>query len=160
MDRVNQILYHKQFLECVNQNEKWEQDRIFCKHGIEHFLDVARIAYIKVLERSMEVKKDVIYAAALLHDIGKYMQYEKGIPHEIGSAELAQSILVDCGYEALERDLITEMIRSHRTRPSEQTSPIVALFYEADKESRLCLFCQAREACHWSEKKKNLLCLL
>lgn len=66
-----------------------EKGRLFCSHQMDHLLAVARIAYIRNLERNLGLKKESIYAAALLHDIGKYAQYEEGIPHEIKSAEIA-----------------------------------------------------------------------
>ena len=50
---------------------------------MSHLLDVARIAYIRNLEKGYGFRKDVIYAAAVLHDIGKALQYEEKVPHEI-----------------------------------------------------------------------------
>lgn len=81
MNRVNQILFHPRYRQALEQTELWERDRKFCRHGISHFLDVARLAYIRCLEERLDVDKDVIYAAALLHDIGRYQQYERGTPH-------------------------------------------------------------------------------
>ncbi len=43
----------------------------YCRHGLEHLLDVARISYIQVLEDGLDYDENVLYAAALLHDIGK-----------------------------------------------------------------------------------------
>ena len=40
--------------------KKYEMDRIFCKHGMEHLLDTARIVYILCLEGNIDVKKDVV----------------------------------------------------------------------------------------------------
>lgn len=155
-DRINRILHHKKFLEYVSKNEKAEKERIFCKHGIEHFLDVARIAYIKALEQQLPLKKDVIYGTALLHDIGKHRQYEEKIPHELASAELAHQILLECGYEEEEYNLMEEAIKSHRTKPSLQSHELERILYEADKQSRLCYFCKAQSGCNWSDEKKNL----
>ena len=70
-----------------------EQDRIFCRHDTTHFLDVARIAYIENLENGLGLAKEEIYAAALLHDIGRHLQYTRGIPHEQASAMEAEGIL-------------------------------------------------------------------
>lgn len=47
---------------------------------MSHLLDVARIAYIRNLEKGYGFRKDVIYAAAVLHDIGKALQYEEKFP--------------------------------------------------------------------------------
>ena len=77
MDRVNAILKHKTYRKYYDQIEKIEKDRIFCRHQMPHLLDVARIAYITNLERNLGYDREVIYAAAILHDIGKSFQYEE-----------------------------------------------------------------------------------
>lgn len=77
-----------------------------------------KIAYIRNLERNLGLKKESIYAAALLHDIGKYAQYEEGIPHEIKSAEIAGIILSDMPerirFTPAEQQEILTAIRGHR----------------------------------------------
>ena len=84
MERVNKILYNEKYKELLNKLNKLEKERVFCKHNMEHFLDLARIAYIKVLEEGLNYNKEVIYAIALLHDIGRVFEYENGIPHDDG----------------------------------------------------------------------------
>ena len=88
MDRVNAILKHKTYRKYYDQIEKIEKDRIFCRHQMPHLLDVARIAYITNLERNLGYDREVIYAAAILHDIGKSFQYEERIPHEIAGEKV------------------------------------------------------------------------
>ena len=78
---------------CITQ---LEASREFCRHDVTHFLDVARLAWIENLERGLGVSKEEIYAAALLHDIGRHLQYEKGIPHDEASVQLGGQILSDC----------------------------------------------------------------
>ena len=46
MERVDKILQHKKFQKYVKKNKKAEKERIFCRHDMVHFLDVARIAWI------------------------------------------------------------------------------------------------------------------
>ena len=46
MERVNQIRNHPLYQEHMQKILKLEQDRIFCGHGPEHLLDVARLAWI------------------------------------------------------------------------------------------------------------------
>ena len=89
MEKVQKLYRHPLYRECLEKNKKAEETRIFCKHGMEHFMDVARIAYILSVDRAYAVSKEIIYAAALLHDIGKWKQYEDGTPHEKASADLA-----------------------------------------------------------------------
>ena len=78
MDRVNAILNHKTYRKYYDQIEKIEKDRIFCRHQMPHLLDVARIAYITNLERNLGYDREVIYAAAILHDIGKSFSMKSG----------------------------------------------------------------------------------
>ena len=73
MERVNRILRHPRYADCLKQVRDCETGRIFCRHQMEHFLDVARIAYILNLEEGRGLAKDMIYAAALLHDCGRYV---------------------------------------------------------------------------------------
>lgn len=137
----------------MQENFKREKYREFCRHDIYHALDVARIAYIMVLENNIQVKKENIYAAALLHDIGKWMQYDKGIPHELASAQLAEGILIECGFIKDEIEQILSMILSHRKKHNGDL--INEIFYSSDKMSRNCFKCKAASKCNWSEEKKN-----
>lgn len=159
LDRINKILHHSQFQLWNEENRKMEEGRIFCLHNIEHYLDVARIAYIKALEERIDISKDVLYAAALLHDIGKHRQYKEGVPHEEESARMSEEILIDCGYDKEERERIQLAIQHHRKKPNGDSTDLERLLYEADKQSRVCLFCKAKAECKWSDEKKNLTLL-
>lgn len=158
MNRVNQILFHPKYQYALEQNGIWERERKFCRHGIEHFLDVARLAYIESLEQGLEVKKDVIYAAALLHDIGRYQQYASEIPHEKASADLADEILPECSFSQEEQAQIREAILGHRGKEDREdsSSKLNSLLYRADKRSRNCFACAAREECKWPADKMNM----
>lgn len=90
MDRVNRILHNPKYRECVEKNRKYEEERIFCRHDMSHFLDVARLSWIENLEKGLGIEKELIYAAALLHDCGRFRQYEDGTPHELAGAQLAR----------------------------------------------------------------------
>ena len=96
MTVTNRIAVNPLFLQCMDQNSKYEKDRKFCKHGWEHLMDVARIAYILNLERGYGLNRDQVYAAALLHDCGRYLELEQDIPHEKAGARLAKQILREC----------------------------------------------------------------
>lgn len=145
---------HPVFLENLEKNRKAEKDRIYCRHDLAHFMDVARIAYILVLERSLSIPKDIVYATALLHDIGKHQQYQDKIPHEQASAAIAPEILKECGYLSGEIQFIKETILSHREENKENS--FFFCFYQADKLSRPCYTCKVQESCNWSIYKKNL----
>ncbi len=152
--RINLILNHELFKECLKENERWEKHRIFCSHNLEHFLDVARIAYIMSLEKSLNYKKDVIYAAALLHDIGRWKQYKEGIPHELASIEISKTILKYAGYNEEEKKDIEHAITCHRDNTEEEYS-LASIIYRSDKLSRNCFNCAAIKQCNWSEHLKN-----
>ena len=156
MERINQICRHPRWMESLEKIRVLEQDRIFCRHDAAHFLDVARIAWIENLETGLGLPKEAIYAAALLHDIGRHLQYTQGIPHEQASALAAEGILKDCGFSREEQDAILRAILQHRTPETGADHGLAGLVYRADKASRACLFCAARRECSWSEEKKNL----
>ena len=110
MVRADRLLAHPSFLENLQKNREAETDRRFCRHDMTHFLDVARIGTLINLEEGQEIPKDLIYGAALLHDLGRHEQYREGIPHEQAGAAKAPSILSDCGYDREEAEAVLEQI--------------------------------------------------
>lgn len=156
MERRNRILKHDLFLECIAKTESLEVDRKFCHHDMVHFLDVARLAMILNLKEGLGVGEDCIYAAALLHDIGRFRQYEDGTPHEKASAGLAPKILRECGFDDRETDVIIQAIQGHRNPQSASERNLTGLLYRADKMSRSCFCCKAEAECNWKEGKKNM----
>ncbi len=156
MEKVNKICCHPIWKSSLEKIQELERERIFCRHNIEHFLDVARIAYIENLEKGLHLSKEMIYGAAMLHDIGRHLQYEQGISHDKGSAMLAEGILKDCGFDEKERSEILSAILMHRAPETGSMDNLAGLIYRADKKSRMCAFCAACQECNWSEEKKNL----
>ena len=154
MERINHILHNNAYRAHLKRTDRKEKKRRFCRHDLQHALDVARIAYILVLEGQLGFQKDVVYAAALLHDIGKWVQLEKGTPHHESSAALAVEILQDAGYNEAEIQSITGAILLHRTKGLPEGS-FDAILYMADKRSRLCFDCKEFDRCDWSDEKKN-----
>lgn len=155
-ERINKIVNSEKYKECLLITEEAENHREFCKHNIEHFLDVCRIGYIISLENRLDFKKDIIYAVGLLHDIGRFKQYEDGTPHNIASVELALPILEDAGYNEEEIEDITKAIEGHRTFISDENS-LQNIIYRADKLSRKCFKCNVSEKCNWNYEKKNMI---
>lgn len=156
MDRIDKILKHNLFLTNLRMNMAAEADRCFCRHDMAHFLDVARIGMIINLEEKLEISRELIYGAALLHDIGKYRQYEEGIPHEQASAEIAPEILRDCSFDEEETDVIVDAIAQHRNSAVFSEKNLRGVLYRADKASRPCFACKAEADCNWKGNKKNL----
>lgn len=153
MERYNLIIHNEEFRNLLEKLRVAEEDRIFCGHEITHLLDVSRIAYIMVLEKQLNISKDVVYAAGLLHDIGRVAQYEQGLEHHMESARIAKKIMAECGYEEAEIQAATEAIKSHRNEQSENV--LNEILYKADKLSRNCFMCDAYTECNWAESKKN-----
>lgn len=145
MDRINCILENEDFKTYLKTNETLETERIFCHHDINHFLDVSRVASIINLEKGYGLDKELIYAAGLLHDIGRWVEYQEGKDHAIASAELAEAILIKCGFMQEELNEIITAIKAHRDK--QQTTNLGRVLYEADKTSRACYSCNARGQC-------------
>ena len=156
MDRVDLILENPKYQEYIDKIKQAEEKRIFCLHNMNHFLDVARIAYIMNLEENLQISKELIYATALLHDIGRFQQYEDGTPHEKASALLAPEILAETGFEEHEQAEILRAIREHRNRDVAEEKNLTSIIYRADKASRACFACKAESQCDWENSKKNM----
>ena len=183
MERVDKVMNHPVFRENMKRIEKAEIDRFFCRHGLPHALDVARIFYILLLEEQvscdkklvdddneqmsvnkdflngdremLSIDKELVYATALLNDIGRYEQYENGTPHNEAGAKLAGVIMASCGFTEDECELAVNAIKGHR-RDSSDGDVFCHLLYKADKLSRDCYRCEAEPECYWSAEQKNM----
>lgn len=153
MERVNDIVFSLKYQEYLKELNNYEKDREFCNHNIEHFIDVARIAYIKSLELGLNYKKDVIYAIAFLHDIGRVLEYRDGTPHHEGSVILAKELLRTSKFSIDEKEKILKCISNHR---SETNGELEKIIYESDKLSRSCFSCNVEKDCYWDKSKKNM----
>lgn len=175
MKRINQLLHHPVFTGHLDRLAQLEKDRIYCCHGLSHLLDTARIACLLQYQKGNVPPKEsafpveIIYAAALLHDIGRVLQYEQGLPHETAGLAAAKQILTDCCFTAHEQALILDVIQFHRKATKSSAVPSSAktddyptetdslrqLLHTADKLSRNCFACPAADTCYWPEDKKN-----
>ncbi len=167
MERVSKILNDSIFQESLKRIGELEKDRRFCCHGMDHLESVARIAWILTLEEKKGLKKDVVYGAALLHDIGRCRPDSAGQPHRVESAAMAEDILFRAGYTDEERMAIREAILSHggASKPAEDDredeegrgmrAVLSDVLYRADKLSRDCFACSVYDECYWEEERKN-----
>lgn len=153
MKNIGIIFNNKEYKNALKKLNEYEKDREFCNHTIEHFIDVARIAYIMVLEENLNISKEVIYAIGLLHDIGRVKQYEEGINHDIASVEMSKEILKETNFTADEINIILSGISNHRKESDKRVEEII---YKADKLSRQCFNCKVKRECYWKDEKKNL----
>jgi uncharacterized protein len=94
-----------------------------------------------------QAAKEVVYAAGILHDIGRWRQYETGEDHSVIGAELAAEILERTNFTPQEIRVITRAIREHRSQ-REGMSTLGELLYRADNLSRACHECSAKNKCY------------
>lgn len=151
---ANSIMQNSLFLTEMEAIRRYEAERIFCRHDMQHLLSVARITLIMCRENGIEASRDLIYSAALLHDIGRAEQYRSGIPHDKAGVEVAGRILDETGCDDDTRQVILGMICTHRSGSPAHT-PLETVFAAADKRSRLCFVCQAQNECNWPPEKRN-----
>lgn len=157
MKNTNIIYSSSEYQKLLSELENFEKDRIFCKHDFRHFLDVARIMSIYLLENNMELNRDLVYTLSILHDIGRVDQYRDQTPHAEASYTRAKKFLEMTDFNDQEKSLILKTIKKHNTKDANDLeSEFVKLFYKADKSSRECYACPARSQCYWSDEKKNL----
>lgn len=80
LTQTNRLLNLPEYQDYLQRIEVHEKDRRLCRHNLAHFLDVARIAAVIANEEGLSLNRDLIYTTALLHDIGRFVQYENGTP--------------------------------------------------------------------------------
>mgnify|MGYP002770941781 CR=1 FL=1 len=142
MKYVDRLLTETDYLSLLEQLEELERDRPFCRHGLTHLLDTARIAWILVLEKKgscmhpgnkekvaqperelaveerscdgEDIVKEAIYLAALLHDLGRMREYEDGTPHHIAGAAEAERLLARIRYPEERAEWILAAVAGHR----------------------------------------------
>ena len=175
MEFVDRIFRHPAYNEYLHFNAEYEKDRQFCIHDQQHALDVARIAYIIALERKLDINKEIIYLTALLHDIGRWKQYQSGLDHALEGAFLAEGILHDIGVPDQAAEVILAAIKGHRRKSISRNSTISSnniinsnseneyndqkktdmgsalgdILYESDKACRFCINCGKLDECNW-----------
>ena len=155
MPRVNDILQHKGYEDYCRKNKLAEEQRIYCRHGSDHGVTVARIAYIHLLEEQMgaglvEARplKEIVYAAGILHDIGRWVEYQTQEDHALVGSRLAIPILRECGFTDAEIETITLGILEHRRTPEETSTSLGQALARADDWARDCRNCLSRGTCY------------
>ncbi len=157
MDRINQIINNSSYIKYTKELKAIEAGRRFCRHGIEHCLDVARIMMLLNYEEQLAIPKEMIYAAALLHDIGRGIQYQGGMSHEAAGVPIARDILCASGFDQEETEVLLQAIGNHRNTDIRDGHTLDGILYRAEKASRACYACDAEAECDWKQDKKNML---
>lgn len=184
LSRVDAIWRHPTYQAAMQQIECVERERAYCRHGFDHCLDVARIAWVAVLEDGLGLPRDLVYAAALLHDVGRAAEYVCGEPHDAASVRIARAIMgtvdEDVAFSAKEQDAICHAIAGHRGPsasgamaagqssghpdapddaahvPVSCAERLADVLCRADNLSRPCYACAAQAGCYWPRERKNL----
>jgi uncharacterized protein len=156
MARVNHLLEHQDYISYMEKIDSLEKERLFCKHGFEHGLNVARIAYAYLLEKRESLfPKESVYAAAFLHDIGRWVEYETGEDHAEASARLARPLLEACSFSLEDIQVIVKGIREHRRHPEGNLTSLGAALALADDWARDCRHCSVQSLCHKHNQGMN-----
>ncbi len=158
MKRVNIIIADPEYKEYLQKNSDAEKSREFCSHHFEHMLSVARITWLLLLEEGTPyISREIAYAAGLLHDIGRFREYEDGTDHAAYSAELAQPLLQRAAFSETESALIGKAIAQHRSKQAvtDHISPLSSALRRADKYERTCFLCAARFQCNKVETQPH-----
>ena len=155
--RVNRILSNPLFMQYMEINQAAEAGSAFCKHDVSHMLDVARIAQLYNIKKRLGFSIELIYAAALLHDITKGLQIMEGVPHNESAIAPSTKILQDAEFCTDEVECVIAAILNHRKGPKKSTKfyAFSRLIYKADKLSRNCFLCKCT-SCDWSHKNSKL----
>lgn len=158
MKRVNKVLFDEEYRLFLLKNKALEEYRSFCRHDLDHMLAAARLTYLLLLEQNCRhVSKESAYAAGLLHDIGRWKEYQDGTDHARYSAMLAGPILRRAGFEPAELELIVKAIAQHREKNNNVThrSPLSEALCRADSLARLCFQCNALPDCKCSDNRPH-----
>lgn len=170
MNRLKAICEDAFYLTYLEKNAQKEMNRQFCKHDFAHMFQTAQLTY-QLLQRENFIanlmeeenkginKREVIYAAGLLHDIGRWVQYETGEDHALVGARLAYDILNRAGFCSQEIKMIQQAIQEHN-KQKVNVSLLGKTLCLADDLVRPCFQCQAKADCYkmpqLEEQKKRM----
>lgn len=153
MSYLARLLALESYRQALRALEDQEADRIYCKHNLDHFLDVARVTMLVCADFDIPADKDVVYLAALMHDLGRL---DKGqADHPVASAQLADQWLEAIDFPADRRPEVIRLIEGHGWRGPAVPSNLLEAFSLADSLSRPCYQCPATDSCHWPADRKN-----
>jgi uncharacterized protein len=101
-------------------------------HGMDHTERVTRMC--RIIGKHEHADMDILIPAALLHDIARPLEREKGLPHEVEGARMAEAYLASIQYNPCLITAISAAIRTHRFRSNEKPStPEAKILSDADK---------------------------
>ena len=160
--QIDRLLQHPMYRARLELLQELERKRDFCGHNLEHFMKVGRIAEYVVAKNELLFAEEVVWGAALLHDMGRVEQYRQGISHEKASVAFAREILFSLDWNVSDIDMVCEAIGSHshrqcaadRWRKMPELVSLTEVISFANQFSRTCYKCHMADACKWTEEEK------
>lgn len=160
MVRVDRLIRDPEYGQYLEENRCREVNRRYCRHDLQHMIDVARITYLLFLETGdlnsfmeqyelaqLATAREIIYATGILHDIGRWQEYDTDEDHALIGARLAPALLYRAGFSNAEVQMICRAVKAHR-QAGDGAGILGRHLSRADDLSRLCASCLAREDCH------------
>jgi len=101
--------------------------------GATHFQRVYELAISLVEKQNLDVDRDLLFAAAYLHDIGAFEPYrQEGKDHSEVAIERCPEILLSIGFPKYKINLVKDIIKSHmfNVKPSDFKESII--LHDAD----------------------------
>jgi hypothetical protein len=86
-------------------------------HGVRSYAWGALLG----LAESRSFDSEVLYVAALVHDLGLLPAYDRGNDFEADGAAAAQELLLSVGWDAARADRAAQAIRDHWTGPEDES---------------------------------------
>lgn len=128
MKRIDLLVNDSLYNEYMQRNALEEKELGLCLHGIKPHFEIAHLTLKLMLENnevdlfmeenglgSHTAAAEVIYAAGLLHDIGRWKEYRDWEEHTPYSAKLARAILPRALFTSDEIEIICCAINEHRS---------------------------------------------
>lgn len=174
LDRINAIINNSEYQDWIIANNQAEYGSEYCRHGLEHAFDVARIAYELWLDhQGNPLARDIVYATALLHDIGYWSKFEalqddseenccehtadlndnQETPFQT-AAVLAEDILFDAGYHPA---MIAEIQKAILNMETDSKEGLSVILRRANELSRPCFICPMKNKCQKEPKNLRLV---
>jgi len=101
-------------------------------HGMDHTERVTHLC--RIIGQCEHADLDILIPAALLHDIARPLEKEKGLPHEAEGARMAEVYLASVNYNPVLIPAICAAIRTHRFRSDDKPETREAkILSDADK---------------------------
>lgn len=159
MKRIGLLLQDSLYNEYLQRNVLEEMEHQFCRHDINHLFAVAQMTFSLMLNNndgeifleetgtdSQAAAKEVIYAAGLLHDIGKWKEYRDGEDSAACSARLSRAILPRALFTPDEIAIICRAIGEQRNI-SKDMSLLGEKLYRGNNLARINSECRCNEEC-------------